>query len=99
MSEVRPKYPRYGPWLVGTRPRIQNMRYNIGGDRTKEQPRRDINRRSWKEVMHMAEESTRGQHVSQSIRTGYRGTPNSNFREESHSVMQEPLQCEPSDLI
>lgn len=30
-SEVRPEFPKFGPWLVGTRPRTHSKWYHVGG--------------------------------------------------------------------
>lgn len=46
-----PELSRYGPWLLGERPRLSNKSFRIGGQDIQNKPIRDGNRQSWKEVM------------------------------------------------
>lgn len=52
--ERDPEFPKFGPWLVGTRQRIQNRSFQIGGQRNNQQPVRDPNRRTWRDMMSSA---------------------------------------------
>lgn len=92
MSDINQEQPKFGPWLVGTRPRAQNRSYRIEGDRVKEPPKRDMNRKTWRDVMNSV--STRkGIAESSNQWEGERidhGSQLSKSGEESHSVMQEP---------
>lgn len=51
MSEVKPGYPRYGPWLLGLRPKGNTRTFHVGGGSRQQLPVRDPMKKSWQEVM------------------------------------------------
>lgn len=51
MSEVRPGYPRYGPWLSGPRSLAKNRSFQVGGGSRQFQAARDPSKKSWTYIM------------------------------------------------
>lgn len=54
VSERRPAFPKYGPWLIGERPKINIRATQIGGNRGQPSFQRDPSRKSWKDMMQEA---------------------------------------------
>lgn len=50
-SELYPGKPMYGPWTACDRQRKQGARYQIGGSQRAETQKRELGRRSWKEML------------------------------------------------
>lgn len=51
LSEMKPGFPRYGPWLFRTRPWTNNKWFQVLGGNKQTNIARDTNRRSWMDVM------------------------------------------------
>lgn len=56
MSEVKPRCPRYEPWLSGIKPRINSKWFHVGGDNKSNHVDRDMSRKSWKDIMNESKE-------------------------------------------
>lgn len=74
MSKLKPEHPRYGPWLTGVRPRINNKSYKIGGEGRKHFPTLNVNMKTWKDVMSYVK-GRKQNHTSSghTYRSGYSG--------------------------
>lgn len=57
MSEFKPEFPLYGPWLSGVRPRVNTKWFTVGDRSSQIQRQGDSGRRTWRDVMIEAREN------------------------------------------
>lgn len=50
-SETKPGFPLYGPWLSGTRSRLNNKWFHVGEGSRPTPIEREVTRMSWRDVM------------------------------------------------
>lgn len=58
VSERKPNFPKFGPWLIGERPKMNIRTSHVGTQRGLPLPRRDPSKKSWRDMMQEASTSS-----------------------------------------